>query len=185
MKRRINPILHWIGRLFIRLVRWEFVNDLPDLNKFILVSGPHTSYWDTVYAVGIVWTLKLKPTIFIKHTMFRWPFGWLFRWIGGVPIDRTAPQGTVAQVAAEFARREQWILLIAPEGRRNRDKTRKWKTGFYHIALAANVPVVAARADFKHKQLVISDPMVMTGDKDADIAKLKEFIDAGHGYHYE
>ncbi len=183
-RRRINPILNLIGRAFIRLVGWKFVNKLPDLDKYILVSGPHTSYWDTVYAMGVVWTLHLKPTIFIKHTMFRKPFGWLFRWIGGVPIDRSAPQGTVAQVAAEFERRDQWILLIAPEGRRTRDKNRKWKTGFYHIAQAVNIPVVAARADFKNKQLVISEPMMMTGDMEADIAKLKAHIDAGHGYHY-
>jgi 1-acyl-sn-glycerol-3-phosphate acyltransferase len=184
MKRRINPVLHFIGRMFIRLVGWKFVNGLPNLDKYILISGPHTSNWDTIYAMGVIWTLQLTPTIFIKHTMFRRPFGWLFRWLGGVPIDRTSPRGTVAQVAEEFERRDQWVLLIAPEGRRTRDKTRKWKTGFYHIALAANVPIVAARADFKKKQLVFSPPYTATGNVEADIAEIKAFIDAGNGYHY-
>ncbi len=187
MNRHINPILHFIGRMFMRLVGWEIVNDLPDLKKYIIVAGPHTALVDTIYVLGIVWTLKLSPTIFIKHTMFRWPFGWLFRKIGGVPIDRSAPQGTVAQVAAEFERRDSWILLIAPDGRRIRGKHHRdhpWKTGFYHIALAANVPIVAGRADFKNKEVSFTEPLMPTGNKEEDIAQLKAFVDAGHGYHH-
>ena len=184
MKRRINPLLHLLGRIYSRLFGWTYVNELPNLPKFIMISGPHTSYWDAVHAVGIIWTLKLKPTIFIKHTMFRFPFGWFFRWIGGVPINRTSPRGTVAQVADEFERRESWILLIAPEGRRNKGEYIPWKTGFYRIAAEANVPIVPVRADFKHKQIVIGEPLMPTGAIEEEMAELRAFIDAGYGVHH-
>lgn len=188
MNRRINPILHYAGRLFLWLMGWEILNRPPDLKKYILIAGPHTALIDTVYALAISWALHLSPTVFIKHTMFRWPIGWLFRRVGGVPIDRTAPQGTVAQVAAEFERRDEWVLLIAPDGRRIKEghhRDHRWKTGFYHIAMAANLPIVAGRADFKHKEVGFSAPLIPTGNKEDDIAELKSFVDAGYGRRYK
>jgi 1-acyl-sn-glycerol-3-phosphate acyltransferase len=159
-------ILHWTG--------WRFEGSLANIPKFLAVGAPHTSNWDLIMAVLCIYALGIDMSWMGKHTLFRRPYGWLFRRLGGIPVDRRAPRGTVGQMADVFKRREQVIVGIAPEG--TRSKVREWKSGFYYIALAANVPLVMVGLDFGQKRIILSRPFWPTGDYTADLPLIKAFF---------
>lgn len=108
-----------------------------------------------------------------KKELFKPPFGWYFRWMGGTALDRTAGQNKVDSIAALFRKKEEFRLAIAPEG--TRKKVTDWKTGFYYIAKTADVPIVMIAFDFGNKLVKISKPLFTTDDKDRDFEKIREF----------
>lgn len=108
-----------------------------------------------------------------KKELFKPPFGWYFRWMGGTPLDRTAGQNKVDSIAALFRKKEEFRLAIAPEG--TRKKVTDWKTGFYYIAKTADVPIVMIAFDFGNKLVKISKPLFTTDDKDRDFEKIRGF----------
>jgi hypothetical protein len=108
-----------------------------------------------------------------KDTLFRWPLGALFRALGGIPVDRSGRTGVIAQLSAELARRESLLLVIAPEGTRAR--TDHWRTGFYHLALSAGVPLGLGFIDFKRRRLGITEWVQLSGDPERDLARLRDF----------
>jgi len=109
-----------------------------------------------------------------KKSLFKAPFGWFFKWVGGAPIDRTKNSDTVSATAALFKERKKFRLTIAPEG--TRKKVSKWKTGFYYIAKAAEVPVVLVAFDFGNKQVIVSEPQYTSDDKEADFKIYEDFF---------
>ena len=138
--------------------------------KAVLIAYPHTSNWDGFYALLIKLALRLDAHWVGKDALFRWPFGGLLRWLGGVPVNRRQRTGFVEQMAAEFAARQQFTLVMAPEG--TRSLTEGWKTGFYRIALTAGVPVGLAFIDYQRREAGILTYLTLSGDPEKDIATI-------------
>ena len=137
----------------MRLLGWRVDGQFPDLSKFVIIVGPHTSNWDFICALFCDLSLDLEAGFLAKHTIFVGPFGRWLKSLGGIPVVRTASHNVVSQVAAEFARRERMVLAIAPEGTRRKVDT--WKSGYWHIARAADVPIVPVGLDFARRAAVI------------------------------
>jgi 1-acyl-sn-glycerol-3-phosphate acyltransferase len=166
-----NAFMRGAGRLILRLMRFRFTGQIPDLPKFVLIGAPHTSNWDFVVGMALLLALGLRVRWLGKHTIFRAPFGGFMRWLGGIPIDRARTEGTVEQAVAAFAREEKLIIGLAPEGTRKRIET--WRSGFYRIALGAGVPIAVGVIDFGNRELRVDSVFHPTGDLEADIAAIR------------
>ncbi len=174
----LNKILWLFSRLLFRLIGWRVEGRLPDLPKYVLIGAPHTSNWDFPIALAGVSILTqglstVKFTWLGKHTLIQGPFGAFFRWTGGIGVDRTGRHNAVAQAVRLYHSHERFVMLIAPEG--TRKKTGYWKTGFYHIALQARVPIVCAFLDFPNKRGGIGPIIYPTGDIQADMEPIRAF----------
>ena len=166
--------LNWLERLIRRLLLlwfkrggWTIAGQLPPDRKFVIMGASHTSNWDFLVFLGAVHALDRRVHFIGKHSLFRWPLGGFMRALGGIPVDRSASQDLVGQVVAEFDAHDDFILVIAPEGTRSR--TTRWKTGFYQIALKADVPILAAGPDFPSKRGVFGPVIRPTGDYARDM----------------
>ena len=128
--------------------------------------------------------LKVNISFLGKHTLFEGMFGWLFYWLGGIPVKREkdAASAVVDQAVNAFAESDHLILGIAPEG--TRAQVDKWKTGFYRIAESAGVPIVPAYVDSVSKTIGFGDIFIPTGDIEADLKFLQKFYADKHGVRY-
>jgi len=172
LPRRGNLFSVWLGRTVLKLYGWKIVGQLPEQPKMLVIVAPHTSNWDFVFGIAAVIALRIDANWIGKHTLFKWGLGPLLRWLGGVPVDRRKAHGVVAQLVAEFDLRKHLFLGITPEGTRSR--VERWKTGFYHIAQQAQVPLVPAFLDYRLKQIVLCPPFVITGNQPDDFSALQE-----------
>ena len=161
-----------VGRLGLWLMGWRVVGGLPEGARAVLVGHPHTSTWDFPLAVLATWSMGVDMKYIGKASLFNGPFAWLFRGLGGIPVDRSKTSDTVAQIAERFALGESLVLGIAPSGTR-RNGTR-WKSGFYHIARAADVPVALGFIDFSTRRVGVADVIDLTGDVAVDMARVRE-----------
>jgi 1-acyl-sn-glycerol-3-phosphate acyltransferase len=144
---------------------------MPDCGKLVIIAAPHTSNWDFVFGMTGAFALGLELHWMGKHTLFKPPLGGVMRWLGGLAIDRRAAHGVVEQVADEFARRGQLLLVVTPEG--TRSKVERWKTGFWHIARAAGVPILLGGLDYGRKRLVFG-PLLVPGESlEEDMAMIQ------------
>jgi len=139
-----------IGGLYLRLFGWklEILGDLNSLNRCILVEAPHTSNWDYILGVMIYWKLGKRMRVIIKDSHTKAFYGGILKSMGAIGINRKDRNNLVNFVAKEFEK-DNFSLIITPEGSRSRVK--KWKLGFYHMAIQAKVPIVLALGDYKHK----------------------------------
>jgi 1-acyl-sn-glycerol-3-phosphate acyltransferase len=169
LARMMKKIIMW----FYRRKGWTVVNANPDLRKCVVIAAPHTSNWDFVYFIGAVETLGIPLSFVGKRQLFRWPVGQAMRDMGGVPVDRSKSNNFVDQMIAEFAKREVFMLTIAPEG--TRGAVKKWKTGFYHIAMGARVPLVLGLMDYRKKHVGLVGAIMPTGDYARDMEKIAAF----------
>ncbi len=156
-----------------RLRGWRIEGELPPAKKFVLVGAPHTSNWDFALFLGATDALGIRPSYLGKHSLFRWPMQRFMLDMGGIPVDRTTRAHYVEQVVAEFANRDALALVIAPEGTRHSDG--RWKSGFYHIASGAKVPIVLARIDRPRRIIQIGPAIPPSGDYHADLARIADF----------
>ncbi len=167
-KPEIPLIFHWFARFMIFILGWRISGFVPDVDKFIVVAGPHTANRDGFMLIMTGWALRVRLDWMVKSELVRPPHGWFLRKIGAVPIDRKASHNVVDQAVEAFRQRDKMALVIAPEG--TRKKSDHWKTGFYWIALDANVPMFMARLDYKRKVIDITDALFyVTGDIEADM----------------
>lgn len=178
--RRHNRFTQWLGKRIMRLIGWRLIGNLPDMPQFIMIAAPHTSYWDFWLVIAGMWAADLKWSLLVKHTAFRWPLGPIIRGWGAVPVDRNASGGVVRQAVDQFDDNEQFVLALAPEG--TRKKVTRWKSGFYRIAVKANVPIVCGGMDYGTKRLVLGEPFWPTGDLEADLPQIQAFFADMKGY---
>ena len=169
-----NPLIEWIGRTALKLMGWRIEGELPRLDKFVAIGAHHTSNWDFVIFIALKFVLRLNARWFGKHSIFRWPFGGLMRSWGGIPIQRHLSLNMVEQAIQGFRDNREFILVLSPEG--TRKKVKRWKMGFYHIALGAGVPIVPGALDFANRRVVIGAPFQPTGDAEADLQVLLAFF---------
>ncbi|MFQ5434577.1 MAG: lysophospholipid acyltransferase family protein [Anaerolineae bacterium] len=175
--QRGNKVSRAISRLILLAFGWQIVGHFPNIPKFVLIGAPHTSTWDFPLTMTTLFALGLRVSWMGKHTFVNGRFGRIWRWMGGVPIDRRAAHGVVEQMVDEFQRRRELILGIAPEG--TRDKVARWKTGFYHIAHEAGVPIVPFIMDYGRKVVKVCEPFKTTGNIELDLPKIQAVYE-GH-----
>lgn len=157
-----------LARLILRLFGWKVEGGIPaDLKKYIVIAAPHTSWWDFPLGVLARAVIDRKIGYLGKKALFKPPFGFFFRWTGGHPVDRSKSSNTVKEVAATFKEREEFALALAPEG--TRKKVDKLKTGFYHIAREAGIPIILASLDYGRKVVDFSRPFWPGDDEEADL----------------
>jgi len=168
--RRGGWVSRGIGRGVLALMGWRVTGAFPNEPKMVMIGAPHTSNWDFVGALAAAFSLRLGFSWVGKHLLFRWPFGWFFRWLGGIPVDRRASHGFVQQMVAEFDRRPRFLLAIAPEG--TRKAVERWKTGFYHIAAGAGVPILLVTFDNARKAIHVGPAVAPSGNLDADMERI-------------
>tara|TARA_R110002073_G_scaffold72537_1_gene177199 strand:+ start:179432 stop:179932 length:501 start_codon:yes stop_codon:yes gene_type:complete len=164
-------------------MRWKIIGDFPKLNKYIVIAAPHTSWQDFPIAILAKFAKGAKINYIGKASLFKAPFGFLFRWLGGAPVDRTKSTKLVDQIVAIFNSKERFALGMSPEG--TRKKVVQWKTGFYYIAKGANVPIVMATLDFKNKEIRISKPYFLTDSMDVDMHHFHTYFEGVEGKHPE
>lgn len=170
----LSTIFHYLAAFIMRLAGWRVQGKLPDIPKFVLVGAPHTSNWDFVLFLGVIFTLRANVRFMGKAEIFRSPIGAFFRYCGGVPVDRKKSTGLVDQMVQVCNESERFILTIAPEGTRHH--VTEWKRGFYHIAKGARIPIVIAVVDGRHKTVRIGQMFHPTEDMEADMKTIQGFF---------
>ncbi len=169
----VKHILRGILVFLFKILGWKKVGQLPDISKYVIIIAPHTSNWDLFYGISTAFTLKLELCFMAKKELFRWPFGPLVRFLGGVPVDRDKSINAVDQMIQRYNENEKYVLAIAPDG--SRSKTKHWKTGFYHIALGANVPILFGFFDYATKKGGTGPLITPTGDIEHDMQIIRDF----------
>lgn len=174
----------WVGLTYLTVLRWKLRGDWPrDIDKFVLVAAPHTSNWDGLAMLSMGSYYRASIKWMGKKSLTTGPFGWLIKMIGCVPVDRSKSMSLVDQMAEEFSRRDKLVLLVPPEG--TRGKVTEWKSGFYHIAVAAQVPIVLSALDYGAKSGGVIGVFHPTGDYEADLPKIMAFYSDVKGKYPE
>lgn len=164
---------YWIGQFFLWMTGFEIEGERPAERSYVLIAAPHTTNWDLPVMLGLSYVLGVKLSFLAKHTIFEGPFGWFFRWLGGIPVDRRARHNAVEQAVAAVKANPDTVLAISPEG--TRKYTEYWKTGFYYIAQGAEVPIAMGYIDYSRRKGGIGPMIHPTGDIRADMDKLRAF----------
>lgn len=167
-RRVILWVYRWMG--------WKLEGALPATRKFVIAGAPHSSNWDFVFFTGATAELGIRPNFMGKHSLFRWPLRRFMEDMGGIPVDRGKRSNYVEQVAAQFARRDELALVVAAEGSRTTDGS--WKSGFYHIALAAGVPIVPTWVCNRDRRIGFCEGLVPSGNYAADLARIAAMLRA-------
>ncbi len=169
----LNTLLRFGSTLYLKGTGWRLTGEIPAARRFVMIAAPHTSNWDLPMTLALVFAFRLKVYFLAKHTLFRQPFGSFLRWLGGIPVDRSKANNFVEQAAELFSIHDDLILIVPPEGTRKR--VRFWKSGFYHIACGAKVPIVLGFIDFKRKVAGFGGTYVPSGNFDADLIEIQAF----------
>jgi 1-acyl-sn-glycerol-3-phosphate acyltransferase len=162
-----------VARLFLRLTGWRPEGARPNVPRFVLIAAPHTSNWDLAYLLALATVFDLKISWMGKHVLFRPPLGWLMRRSGGIPIVRHLRGNMVDQMADTLRNSEQMALVVPSEG--TRGHTPYWKSGFYHIARSADVPIVMGYLDYPRKRGGFGPALQTTGDVRLDMDEIRAF----------
>jgi len=173
-----------IGRLYLALTGWTIIDkEIPKIDRAILIFAPHTSNWDfmTMIMAKFAWGFKVR--FLGKHSLFKWPFGWFFKALGGMPVVRHENHNVVGQVVELIDATEHIYLALAPEG--TRSYTPFWKTGFYHIAERTNLPILMFYLDCKTRTIGFGEVFDVTGDVEVDMKKIADFYADKVGYNPE
>ena len=171
----VNSLIKALSVGFLKLTGWKVEGSLPpDGERSVLIAAPHTSNWDLPYTLMVAFSLNLNIRWMGKASIFRFPFGGIMRWLGGIAVDRSKSNNLVSASAESLRNSTQpFQLVVPPEG--TRSKTRYWKTGFYYIALEAKVPIVMAYMDYSRKVSGLGPIFRPTGDVEKDMTDIKAF----------
>lgn len=167
----ITPVLRTAAWLLLKLMGWRSVGKLPEgTSRCVMIAAPHTSNWDGIIMCSVALCLRIRIFWMAKSNLFRFGFGPLLKWCGGIPVDRTRPGGLVGQAAEALKAAREMVIVVAPEG--TRSAVEKWRTGFYRIAVIAGTPIVLGFLDYHQKEGGILGRFDPTGDLDRDMAEL-------------
>lgn len=171
----VNTLLRAFSLAYLKLAGWKVMGQLPEAGqKSVFIAAPHTSNWDLPYTLMVAFALRLNIYWMGKASIFNFPFGPLMRWLGGIAVDRSKSNNLVAASAQALQNACGALqLIVPPEG--TRSKVRYWKSGFYHIAVAAQVPIVLAYMDYERKISGLGPMFLPSGDLEADMVKIKAF----------
>jgi 1-acyl-sn-glycerol-3-phosphate acyltransferase len=172
----VSSVMHGLAKLLFRLAGWKTEGVVHQPSRFVVIAAPHTSNWDAFIMVTAAYIFRVKISWFVKDAAFFFPLGPIVRAFGGVPIDRTARRNVVGQAVARFEESDRLILAVPPEA--TRKKSTSWKTGFYHIARGARVPIVLGYVDYRRKVAGLGPAFTPTGDIEADFQVFEKFYAA-------
>lgn len=161
-----------LAKFILRLWGWHADPVGPDLAKYVLIGAPHTTNWDFPLTLLGLTSMGVRFNWVAKHTLFRWPFNYFFEAIGGIPVDRRSGTAFLKHAIELFAQRDRFILAIAPEG--TRSKSRYWKSGFYAIAMKAEVPIALGFIDYRKKRIGIGAVISPSGDIEGDFEIIRK-----------
>ncbi|MFN3136394.1 MAG: 1-acyl-sn-glycerol-3-phosphate acyltransferase [Allomuricauda sp.] len=159
--------------IYFKLLGWKLNGQFPKLDQCVVIVIPHTHWLDFFLGLLIRKVIKEEINYIGKKSLFKPPFGWFFRWTGGAPVDRSKSSNTVDNIVQIFKERKVFRLALAPEG--TRKKVIQLRTGFYHIAQKANVPIVMVAFDFGKKEIKIGEPFWVTDNQESDFARIHDF----------
>lgn len=166
--------MKWLCRLYLKLIGWEARCVLdPAIKKCVLVAAPHTSNWDYPIAMAALYGSGIKTRFLAKKSLFNFPLGILMRATGGIPVDRSKHTNLVESMIQMFKERDELILMIPVEG--TRSLVKEWKSGFYHTAMGANVPIITGYLDYGRKIAGFGDVFYPTGDYAKDLVTLQTY----------
>jgi 1-acyl-sn-glycerol-3-phosphate acyltransferase len=169
--KRGNAVSRAIGRAGMSLRGWRFEGTVPNEPKFVIIVVPHTSNWDFIVGVLALFSIGFRISFLGKHTLFKWPLGVFMRWLGGISVERSVRRDRVAETISAFDSADRLILAVAPEG--TRKPVKEWKSGFYHVAHGAHVPIIPVAFDYGRKVVRLFPPFWTTGDAEADIQRIR------------
>lgn len=179
LPKRGNRMTQWFSRTLLKWAGWQIAGGVINAPQMVLIGAPHTSNWDFILTILTMFALGVRFSWVAKHSLFRWPVAGLMTWLGGVRLDRQTTEGFVDQMVEEFNRRPQFLLAIMPEG--TRSKVREWRSGFYYIALRAQVPMLPVIFDYGHKLLRLGPMLSASGDAAADLPRIQSFYQGVKG----
>ena len=162
-----------LSKIIFKFMKWKVVGSLTYPKKCLVIAAPHTSNWDFLIGRCYAYIIGVVPKYLIKSELYFWPLSILIRWNGGIPVYRKTAKNTVDQIVERLKTADNLILGIAPEGTRKRVK--KWKTGFYHIAQKAEVPIVLMYMDYAKKEVGFLDVLYPSGDLQKDMEMIQEY----------
>lgn len=174
--------MRWLSKfIYHKLLGWKVTgfSDFESVKKAVIIAVPHTSWHDFYIGVLLRSVVGLKANFVGKKELFTFPFGWIFRALGGAPVVRRTNENQVEAIARLFNEHEVFRMTMAPEG--TRKKVEEWRTGFYYIAKAANVPIIMFTLDFENKENRFSEPFYPTDDKEADFKIMRKFFEGVKG----
>lgn len=171
----LRNLLQLLSIVMLKILGWRRSGQAPGIPKYVMIAAPHTSNWDFPIGLAIMLSFKMKFRWLGKESLFRWPLGILFKWLGGIPINRAKSGDMVAQTIQAFKEKAKMVMVVAPEGTRKKDKY--WKTGFYYIAKGANVPIVMGFIDYMRKTGGFGPTIEPTGNIESDMEKIRAFYD--------
>lgn len=178
-----NTLSQKLADFVLRLISWQVDVTFPEARKYVVIGAPHTTGWDLFYLMLLKLSTGIDMKWVGKDTLFRWPLGVFMRWLGGIPVKRHSKNNFVEQIVAQFRQREELIIAIAPEG--SRGKTSYWRTGFYYIALGADVPIALGFIDYPSRVVGIGPSLLPSGDIQVDFSKIKAFYGGKTGRYPE
>ena len=173
-KQKFSKMKSFLGKFILRVLGWK--DNYPEesmVDKFVIIAAPHTSNWDLVYALAVFWKYNIPLKYFIKDSMTKGLHGWLFKMVGAIGVDRSKTGNLVHHAAATIKKMDQVAFMVPAEG--TRSKVTKWKTGFYHIAKKANVPVALGYLDYKNKIAGVGPLINLTDNFEADMLLIENF----------
>ena len=169
----ITPLLRLLAVSILKVVGWTSIGSKVSIPKYVLIGAPHTSNWDFPLMLMVVLELRLQLFWLGKHTLFPFPFSGFVKWLGGIPINRTKSHNVVYEIVDQFKNNDNFVVLVPPEGTRH--KVSEWKTGFYHIANNAKVPILMGYVDAENKEAGFADFFYPTGDLENDMKEIRGF----------
>jgi len=173
-------LLKVISIVTLKLTGWKIQGQFPsDLNKAVIIAAPHTSNWDMPISLMMAFKLGLPIRWLGKKSIFKFPFGPLMRWMGGIPVERSRSTNMVDNVVRRFEADDQLLIMMSPEG--TRSKVKGWKSGFYHMASGASVPIVLAFIDYPNKVGGIGPLFEPTGEYESDLSEIQAFYEQFRG----
>jgi 1-acyl-sn-glycerol-3-phosphate acyltransferase len=174
-----QTFLQGLSQIILSIFGWQIIGRFPFEDKYIVVGAPHTSNWDFVLMLLLRYATGTNLHFVGKASLFRWPFGFFMRRLGGIPVDRTSRNNFVEQVIELINRNDQLIIGITPEG--TRGKTTYWRSGFYYMAIGAHVPILLVSIDYQQRQLEIGSLIYPSGDLQKDFSSMRKFYAGKRG----
>lgn len=176
--------MEWLFKfIYFNVLGWRLVGNTTmskdSIKKAVIIGAPHTSWHDFYIGVLMRRVIGIQSNFIAKKELFKWPFKYYFKALGGHPLDRRSGQNKVDAIAKLFENNDEFRLALSPEG--TRKKVEEWKTGFYYIAKKAQVPIIMFTLDFEHKQNRISEPFYPTDDLIADFIFMRRFFEGVKG----
>lgn len=180
---RKRPLRRWMGATWLRLFGWQVEGSRPSTDKAVVIAYPHTTNWDLPFTLAVAFALDVDIHWLGKKSIFKRPFGWFFKLLGGIPVERSRRTSLVDSIVKTLEPIEQVFVIIPPEG--TRSKSGHWKTGFYWVAVGARIPIILGYLDYTRKRGGLGEVFEPSGDIEADLDKIRTFYQGVEGKYPE